>query len=102
MELTEKAKEDFEKWLYSKHKMYLKDLKDVDLDGNIFQNTLIIDFFGSVGIYISIINGKNLSRIYIESDLKNYHQIEENEFKSRQKAKTEAIKKANEIYNQNH
>lgn len=70
-----------------------------------YLNALIIDFFDSVNIniHIDITSSYYLYKIYVES--LNYPDYEEkfhhgtNE--GRKIAQTEAIKKANEIYNQN-
>lgn len=101
MILTGKAREDFYKW-YANTDSKIKYTLLISLfDGksNIEKYAYYIEWFDSVGVYISIIKGKNISRIYIESEYKNYPQ-EDNEFETRQEATTEAIKKANKIYNE--
>ena len=96
--LTGKAKDDFEKW-------YIK--KDVSEDEfyNIWEewsslstsckNAFYIDFFDSIGIYIT--------SDYFELNKGFYSEILNENFAivkpTRQEALTEAIKKANEIYN---
>lgn len=49
MELTEKCKESFEKWL--KTEMYYLGKESLS---DLFWNALIVEFFDSVGIYIEI------------------------------------------------
>lgn len=110
MILTGKSKEDFEKWL-NKEMYYLGRHNFEDRDNNIedlsdnFQNTLIIEWFDSVGIYIIISpsdNPKNWFYTILGEDiLSPFYQIYQSldDFKNRQEALTEAIKKANEIYN---
>ena len=99
MILTLKAKEDFEKW-------YIK--KDVSDDEfyNILEEwsnlstscktAFYIDFFDSVGIYIT--------SDYFELNKGFYSEILDSNFAivkpTRQEAFIEAIKKANEIYNE--
>ena len=99
MILTLKAREDFEKW-------YIK--KDVSDDEfyNIWEewsnlstsckNAFYIDFFDSVVIYIT--------SDYFELNKGLYSEILDSNFAivkpTRQEALTEAIKKANEIYNE--
>lgn len=99
MILTRKTKEDFEKW-------YIK--KDVSEDEfyNIWEewsslstsckNAFYIDFFDSAGIYIT--------SDYFELNKGFYSEILNENFEivkpTRQEALAEAIKKANEIYNE--
>ena len=100
MILTGKAKEDFEKWL-NKEMYYLGRHNFEDRDNNIedlsdnFQNVLIIEWFDSVGIYIT--------SDYFELNNGFYSEILDSNFAivkpTRQEALTEAIKKANEYYN---
>ncbi len=98
MILTGKAKDDFEKW-------YIK--KDVSEDEfyNIWEewsslstsckNAYQIAFFDSVGIYIT--------SDYFELNKGFYSEVLNSDFEiikpTRQETLTEAIKKANEIYN---
>ena len=93
MILTEKAKKDFKEFLYNKYDV-LYELKD-------YHKTMlyaeIIDWFDSVGIYIT--------SDYFELNNGFYSEILNSDFEiikpTRQEALTEAIKKANEIYNEN-
>lgn len=110
MILIGKAKEDFEKWL-NKEMYYLGRHNFEDRDNNIedlsdnFQNALIIEWFDSIGIYIIISpsdNPKNWFYTILGEDIlspfyKMYQSLDD--FENRQEALTEAIKKANEIYN---
>ena len=100
MILTGKAKKDFIKWLYFKH-----NLQPYNLFNEIIQYALIIEWFDSVGIYIMpeicSIKGIFTATIFHEkyrTKTGRTISVIEN-FNSRQEALTEAIKKANEIYN---
>lgn len=71
-----------------------------------YLNALIIDFFDSVGIYIqdwglNVVDNNIGFDAEVMYNLKN-HSAQNDFSKKRQDAITEAIKKANEIYNQNH
>lgn len=106
MILTAKAKEDFNKWLnkemyyLGRHNFENRDNNIEDLSDN-FQNTLIIEWFDSVGIYI------NIENLYYQSWWSYKVKIIPNIFeekvmvKTRQEVTEQAIKKANEIYNSN-
>jgi hypothetical protein len=103
MKLTGKCKEDFEKWF----------LKDIDIDEDEFFNNdtvllifyeesesmkygVYVDFFDSVGIYIDVTNIDSCNTLFacvINDKLPKFY------FSSRQEARTQAIEKANEIYN---
>ena len=94
MILTGKAKEDFILWLNNQpvapYEVMLDDIPKCYL------NSLIIEWFDSVGIYIT--------SDYFELNKGFYSEILNSNFASikptRQEALTEAIKKANEIYNE--
>lgn len=97
MKLTGKAKEDFEQWFKSKKAtprfrwwmMFTLDTTTV--------NSTIIDWFDTVGIYIvpfKDLDHPNNDWTWLVND--NYtHDY----FKTRQEAISDAIDKANEIYN---
>ena len=106
MILTGKAKEDFENYVlnenlrhdsevlisvYNQETLFI-DYKDVKKP---LLNALIIEWFDSVGIYIT--------SDYLELNKGFYSEILNENFEivkpTRQEALTEAIKKANEIYN---
>ena len=107
MLLTNKAKEDFENYIlnenlrhdsevlisvYNQETLFI-DYKDVK---KTLLNALIIEWFDSVGIYIT--------SDYLELNKGFFSEILDNNFAivkpTRQEALTEAIKKANEIYNE--
>ena len=103
MILTGETKLDFERWLHS-NDVLIKDgiyddtyLTDVfeDLPLNL-QYALIIEWFDSVGIYVN--------SDYFELNKVFYSEVLDSNFEiikpTRQEALTEAIKKANEIYNE--
>ena len=92
MILNGKAKKDFKEFLYNKYDVLYK-LKD-------YHKTMlyaeIIEWFDSVGIYIT--------SDYFELNKGFYSEVLDSNFAivkpTRQEALTEAIKKANEIYNE--
>lgn len=118
MELTGKARDDFEKWLISFFREKRTDYNNLFTDESIIRkfyrktdvekNALIIDFFDSVGIYIhqkrSCLCAEFKHWYFVITDemgchLNNFMEVKiKND--SRQEAKTEAIKKANLIYNE--
>ena len=98
MILTRKTKEDFEKWYIKKD---VSDDEYYDIWNNwsylstSCKNAFYIDFFDCAGIYIT--------SDYFELNKGFYSEILNENFEivkpTRQEALTEAIKKANEIYN---
>lgn len=115
MILTEKCKEKFEQWLYENcDKCQIKPQEEIywqhfseeltlfdiyEKLPNILQNALIIEFFDSVGIYIEIHYSKRLGdKFYcIINESINYNLTSYQD--SRQEATIQAIKKANDLYN---
>ena len=110
MELTGKCKEDFEKWYNESFGEYGSDdgkmpsLNGIPYECTGFNNYsksmqygVFVDFFDThiirIGDYCIIQN----EAIYYESNVNGYL----GGWKTRHEARTEAIKKANEIYNQN-
>lgn len=105
MELTVKCKEDFKKWMrpdiYSEHRYS-------ELITNTFDNLpqsmkygVYVDFFESVGIYISIdplYDMQGTNRLCIYSLLLDYNYYVQ--CRNRQESRIKAIEKANEIYNE--
>ena len=103
MILTGETKLDFERWLHS---------NDVLIKDGIYDDTYLTDVFDKLPLnlqYASIIEWFDSVGIYITSDyfeLNNgfYSEILDSNFAivkpTRQEALTEAIKKANEIYNE--
>jgi hypothetical protein len=92
------AKKDFEKWLKKSYNGYSVDFY-LSLP-KAFKYGVIVDWFDSVGIYVSI------ERYYSRSTLLdvnrcNYESDSENggEYKTRPQARQKAIEKATEIYN---
>ena len=105
MILTGKAKEDFLEY-YNNHSIkYLLSWTDFDDLPLVVKNALIIEWFDSVGIYVNTtyeefedIQVKKLPvLVKTWSVLVNEELLID--FNSRQEATDEAIKKANEIYN---
>lgn len=106
MELTGKAKEDFNNWYLNHIKSY-NDKLISNTDTNYFnlltdsmKYGVYVDWFDSEGIFTSIeplydMQGTNRLCIYsLLIDCNYYLQC-----KNRQEARTKAIEKANEIYN---
>ena len=108
MILTGKAKEDFLEWL-NKEMYYLGRNNFEDRDNNIedlsdnFQNALIIEWFDSVGIFVSINYVDFYNEIRNDKGFEAYVtkgiSVKFRSVSSRQEATIQAIKKANEIYN---
>ena len=99
MILTGKAKEDFLEY-YNNHSIkYLLSWTDFDDLPLVVKNALIIEWFDSVGIYINIENLYYQSWWYykVKKCPDTYKQVIMQN--TRQEATEEAIKKANEIYN---
>jgi len=105
MRLTGKCKEDFEKWRISKKDSYLKHCFFEELMPSM-QYGVYVDFFDSVKIMIELqvhtsrtMQGGSFKciRPVILSDGKFYNVGAS--FGTRERARTAAIKKVNEIYN---
>ena len=113
MILTGKAKEEFFNWLDNQGVNGIDisnwEFEKFHLLSNVSQNSLIIEWFDSVEIYINIepyIGGGDVvfyfGVINRRADFIDEHYSSANDdiyFGTRQEALTEAIKKANEIYN---
>lgn len=116
MILNEKAKDDFEKWVKNQNDLAIGVQIPNTIGGVVFHlnsnpeilpkrilNNLIIEWFDSVGIYINckrIFHSDCLfeSQIVIDTN-KKFGGEDLGMFETRQEATAEAIKKANEIYN---
>lgn len=89
MKLTGKCKEAFLKYC-KQTESFMETYEDIYL------NALIIEFFDSVGIYITIEPFKNYQIVYFDVSINfELHSV----WKNRHEATNEAIIKANEIYN---
>ena len=110
MILTGETKLDFERWLHSNDVLikdgiyddtYLTDVFD-KLPLN-FQNALIIEWFDSVGIFVSINYVDFYNEIRNDKGFEAYVtkgiSVKFRSVSSRQEATIQAIKKANEYYN---
>jgi len=98
MKLTDKAKTDFEYYIYSNDKV---SSTTNDYGWNIesfyeltptFQNALIIEWFDSTWIYVNVLRYDDKWKMIVEGQFRYI-------FDSRQEALNEAISKANELYN---
>lgn len=102
MKLTGKCKEEFEKWLSEHWVKFESDGAGFYMEyKEMFYQTpfsmqygIYVDFFDSVGVEVVcfLMNGEY--NWFIEGD------IEDNFTKTRHEARTKAIEKANEIYNE--
>lgn len=113
MILTGKTEEDFFNWLDNQGANGIDisnwEFEKFHLLSNVSQNSLIIEWFDSVGIYIELkrfchgLKFRFWNYVISNSNgahLNNFLEVEiEND--SRQEAMEQAIKKANEIYNSN-
>lgn len=110
MILTGKAKEDFENYVLNKElghdsevliSVYNQETLFINYNNvkETLLNALIIEWFDSVGIYVNS-SGLTLSKTFI-SDVSVNNNCEYNYdgFRTRKEAIEQAIKKANEIYN---
>ena len=98
MKLTGKCKEDFEKWVYIKYELNnILELRKFNDYPESMQYGVYVDFFDSVGIYMSInpIENDAYERMYQVYEDEN-HIIS---CETRQEARTAAIEKENEIHN---
>ena len=106
MELTGQCKEDFEKWLDDNHGILLYNIYP-NMAGYTCLKTLpdsmqfgvLVDFFDSVGIRIIIGTGYSGYLYFYSIKRPNFNAEFDNEFQTRQEARTKAIEKADEIYN---
>ena len=111
MILNGKAKEDFEKWYFENHCSSNIKFEDLlphhiyDVFGWLYkqsltiQNALIIEFFDSIEIIIQIHNVCDDWWFRVKSKTKTIKSEKYNEYKNRQQATKQAIKKANDLYN---
>ena len=90
MILNGKAKEDFKEWAYYS---YVEDSGDLAMMRSTYRNALIIEWFDSVGIYVNITVTYGFNW--------NIEGLGCSDFNTRKEATEQAIKKANEIYNEN-
>ena len=111
MILTGETKEDFERWLHSNDVLIKEGIYDHTYLTDVFeelplnlQYASIIEWFDSVGIYISINYVDFYDELRNDTGFETYVtnkglSVKFRSVSSRQEALTEAIKKANEIYN---
>lgn len=97
MILTGICKEKFLEWMRDKYSNAYDVLNSIN---PIILNVLIIEFFDSVGIIINIVN-QDLQR-WFYYEIKTTERIQGfNLVRTRQEATIQAIKQANDIYNEN-
>ena len=101
-----KAKEDFEKWYNNKPIFEIESLHYFYKYSDSLQWGVIVNFFDSVGLNIEIlvspIAHTQSSRRFDYTIFKNNEEIDWStfDFETRQEARTKAIEKATEIYNE--
>ena len=110
MMLTGKSKRTFLKWLKIRVNSTLHEIDNIEFWFNLqdesFKITLIIEWFDSVGIYIIISPSDNPNNWFYtilgEDILSPFYQMYQSldDFENREEATEQAIKKANEIYNE--
>lgn len=100
MILTDKAEIDFRDWLFENGKN--NDYPDFHAYSETCKNSLIIEWLDSVGIYVIIEYQRPLNSFVCELNAFGKLRTDLSVCKSRQQAKNEAIKIANEIYNKKH
>lgn len=102
MKLTDKCKQDFEKWFIDNYVsnhcngMGAIDIKTFDKIPKSMQYGVLVDFFDSVGIYNDAYHIENAFRYMIDVKDDTYMS---KDYKTRPEAREQAIIKANEIYN---
>lgn len=110
MILTGKCKDYFEKWIENKKFSILHDVGDIQMNivplGDMFEQLhfsmqygVLIDFFDSVGLYIDDW-GETTRWEWAVHKIPNEWWDAEHSVITRQEARTKAIEKANEIYNE--
>ena len=111
MMLTGETKEDFERWLHSNDVLIKEGIYDDTYLTDVFEElplnlryALIIEWFDSVGIYISINYVDFYDELRNNTGFETYVtnkglSVKFRSVSSRQEATLQAIKKANEIYN---
>lgn len=110
MKLTGQCKQDFEKWYINKawisnqnistnytERLGLYKMNNFEQLPPSMQYGILVDFFDSVEIFISIDAYISKKEIYFQYDI-NYITANKR-FKTRQEAREQAITKANEVYN---
>ena len=105
MKLTGKCKIDFEKWQKAEDWFWNAEMFDADYTNlelfNELPNSLkygvYVDYFDSVGIDIDVFNNRSQGFYGYRFTGMRYMKIN---IKTRQEARTKAIEKANEIYNE--
>ena len=104
MILTGKTKEDFLRY-YGDEISHLEEIEyDFLLESSIIRNALIIEWFDSIGIYIEVYRHNNRPTVQgfnsrIVRRINGYYECC-TAVDTRKEATEEAIKKANEIYNE--
>ena len=109
IQLNGKCKEKFLEWYWNewfddKERNYYEEkeiaVKALYTTDTVFLNALIIEFFDSIEIIIQIHNVCDDWWFRVKSKTKTIKSEKYNEYKNRQQATIQAIKKANEIYNE--
>jgi len=100
MELTGKAKEQFEEYFYSLKDRYFNSVEMFYKASDSMKWGVYVDFFDSVGVYIEVGKGFDIQNYhFVIDDTIIYHECDLYKYDTRQEARTAAIEKANEIVN---
>lgn len=106
MILTRKAKDDFLKWLQDNYELLIEDVGGFSYFWNaqtrVSEYALIIEWFDSVGITVDVMPILDNPIKWVPNTFWIAKEISTDDseyYETRQQATTEAIKKANEIYN---
>jgi hypothetical protein len=99
MKLTGKCKEDFEKWYFDNDKNVYIDLKSFYSLDESMQYGVYVDFFDSVGVHVEVKVKSSFQKFNYGIHDKNEWIVSSAFIKTRQEARTAAIEKANELYN---
>lgn len=103
MELTGKCKEDFEKWFLINHYTEVNTITDKEKLSAFYslhqsmQYGVYVDYFDSVGVFANDYHIEIAFRYMIDIKEDTYMSTD---FETRPEARTQAIIKANEIYNE--
>jgi hypothetical protein len=102
MELTGKCKEDFEKWylkgVHNEENYHRHVITSFYSKSESMQYGVYVDFFDSVGLTIELSPSNFCSVFYVYL---NKNTVPATTCRTRPEARTQAIEKANEIYNLN-
>jgi hypothetical protein len=97
MKLTQNTKSEFYKW-YQKRLSVMTRMDLLNINDQTVYNSLIIEFFDSIGIYIEVSIDKYLTNVIFDAYVDN--EWIGTSFRTRSEATEGAIEAANYFYNQ--